>query len=301
MNFQQYIRSLLPSFGKSRVLDDIRLLKEELDSHTLPPYENAAKVLGRRSRFQARDIQEFAKRFDKEVKTRTRGNFIVVIHETLKNTAQLLDTVEKLADKAYSNDIIAAGMSYYMANLLRYLETVSFVVRYSRKLLLWTYAAESNALENKVEEMGRELTKAEREWMQVHQEGFFRAITLLGKKPQELEQAFSEIPDMTIDPKTEDVVKRTVGLTRIDPLALGLIPIAFNPIYHIRMAVAEWQVSRYKAAQEEKRLLEFRLLRLKELEAGKPGDVKLQEQIEYNTARLEKLNFKLAKMEEKYG
>jgi primosomal protein N'' len=51
---------------------------------------------------------------------------------------------------------------------------------------------------------------------------------------------------------------------------------------------------------EEKRMLEFRLLQLKQAEEGKK-DAKLQQQIEYTEGRLQKINYKLKKMEEKYA
>lgn len=86
----------------------------------------------------------------------------------------------------------------------------------------------------------------------------------------------------------------------MDPYHFGLIPIKMNPIYHIRMAIAEWQVARYNAAIEEKRALEYRLLALKASSDGKK-DAKLEEAIEYSEARLAKLNYKLATMEEDYA
>lgn len=66
------------------------------------------------------------------------------------------------------------------------------------------------------------------------------------------------------------------------------------------MMIADWQVSRYKAAQEEKRMLEFRLLKLKLQSTGK-ADAKLDQNIEYTEQRLQQLNFKLHKMEQEYG
>ena len=63
------------------------------------------------------------------------------------------------------------------------------------------------------------------------------------------------------------------------------------------MAVAEWQVNRYKAALEEKRALEYRLLALKE---EREPDARLQQEIAYTEGRLQKLNKKVIDMESDY-
>lgn len=301
MEFKKYIRSLLPSFEKARVMEDIRLMREELLSNTLPPYENAARAFGKR-KFEAKQIQDFEKEFSKAVKTKVRGNFIAVSAEALKEAKASLDVLEQLADEYYAEDIFKNGLTFLKANLLQYLEAISFAMRYSRKLLLWTYASETNVLENNTDKIGQELNGPERDWLGKHAETYFRVINiLLTNNPKGIEKALTEIPDIVIEENNVDVVKRTVGMTKLDPFRLGLIPLAINPIYHVRMAIADWQVARVKAAQEEKRVLEYRLLHLKELDKGNTADAKLQENIEYTESRLEKLNYRLAKLEDKYG
>ena len=105
---------------------------------------------------------------------------------------------------------------------------------------------------------------------------------------------------MTVNADSIANTNSIIGANRTDPFQFGLIPIVLNPIYHVRMAIADWQVTRYKAAQEEKRMLEFKLLKLKLAQTGKK-DARLDEQIEYTAGRLDKLNYKLKTMEEQYG
>ena len=73
-----------------------------------------------------------------------------------------------------------------------------------------------------------------------------------------------------------------------------------NPIYHIRIRIAEWQAAKYQEAKEERSMVELRLLSLKELKSGK-DNARLEQQIEYNQERLSKLTAKIGRMEENYA
>ena len=65
--------------------------------------------------------------------------------------------------------------------------------------------------------------------------------------------------------------------------------------------LAEWQSDRLNAAKAEKQALEFKLLALKTVELKKGIDPALQRRIDYVQGQVEELNYKLIKMEEKYG
>ncbi|MOA51277.1 hypothetical protein D3C78_1744100 [compost metagenome] len=102
---------------------------------------------------------------------------------------------------------------------------------------------------------------------------------------------------MVVAPDDVSTVEATVGATKTDPFHFGIIPVRLNPIYYVRMAIAEWQVNRYKAAVEEKRALEYRLLVLKD----GSKDAKIEQEIVYTEGRLQKLNKKLNDMEEGFN
>ena len=105
---------------------------------------------------------------------------------------------------------------------------------------------------------------------------------------------------MTVNPSSVTDIVASVGASRVDPMNFGLIPIVLNPIYHVRMMIADWQVNRFKAADEERKLLEFKLLKMKMTDGGK-RDANVDRQIEYTEGRLQKLNYKLMEMEKSYG
>ena len=66
------------------------------------------------------------------------------------------------------------------------------------------------------------------------------------------------------------------------------------------MAIADWQASRCKEAEEETRVVQLRIYQLEKLKNGQE-DPKLEQQIEYNHDRLRKLTMKVEKLREDYA
>jgi len=295
MSIGKYVTSLLPSFDKGRVEEDIRVLNEELRENTIPPYQSAAEHFSR-EKFTSKLTQEFDQTFGRStnLERSLQGRYPVSIHKVFERSLETLGNLESEIDKLFGRDIAAGGLTYARANMLRLLEVMSFATRYSRKLLLWTYHEEKKALGR---DIGEPFTKAEIEWLHENRNAFFAAMRVLGRKPREITGALKNIPDMVVVPEEVEVAEQTVGSAKLDPLSMGLIPIKLNPIYHVRMAIAEFQVARYKSGVEERRALEYRMLALKELREGKE-DARLEQEIEYTENRIKKLNHKLAKMEE---
>lgn len=291
----KYVSSLLPSFEKSQIDEDIRILKEDLTENTLPPFEQARTHFSDEG-YRAKATKDYDTLFRRRVTVERplQGHYIHTVYLALRQATDNLSYVEARVDKLFSRDVTADGMTYARANVLRFIEVLGFATRYSRKLLAWTYHQEQAHLGRGLD---NPLSPAEETWMRENQQHFFRAVSIIARKGSDLEAALKNIPDMVIVPKEADVAETVVGSGRLDPLAMGLIPIRLNPIYHIRMAVAEYQVHRYKVAKEEKRALEYRLLALKEAQADR-ADANLEKQISYTENRVKKLNFRLAKMEE---
>jgi hypothetical protein len=113
---------------------------------------------------------------------------------------------------------------------------------------------------------------------------------------REIKDKLEDIPNVIVSPETVEVTQRTVGLTKTDPFQAGLIPFVINPIYHVRMRIAEWQVRRYELAKEEMVAAELKLLMLKESRSGKK-DAGLERKIEVYDDRVQKLRRKILEME----
>ena len=294
MKLSKFLSVLLPTFEKGRLLEEIQVVRSEVKEMTLPPYEQAGEFY-RTAKLHAKTTQKYDTDFAKGVSPRAKGNYIVIVRDVLKGLDDRLDVINRLVEKAFSKDVVSSRISFLRANLMQYAEVASFASRYARRLLLWTLGEEQENAEYKIP---KGLTKADSLWIQENRSNFIQCLSILAIETNKMEGMFGAIPDAVVSPTDVQMVEQTLGATKVDPFGFGLINARLNPIYYIRMAVAEWQVSRYKAAVEEKRALEYRLLIIKD---GSEPDAKLQQEIEYTEGRLAKLNKKIADMEEDFN
>lgn len=294
MKILEWFKSLMPSFSRSSIYEDLKFARKELQE-TLPPLAAASEFWARRD-FVDRDVKKFDTDFDKATNQhhgRFR-NFIDAMAEMVQRIETNLSVVEKLVDRHFAEDVIKEGLTYTRANILRYIEVLNFALRYSRHALLWTYMKETQAVEasSKIE-----MTKAELLWLELNQRAFAAAFNILMIKESDLTKAIGSIPDAVVDETTYDSIKATTGVNRLDPLAMNLIGVRFNIFYRVQQYMAEWQDTRYKASIEERNVLELRLMNLKNQINGTP-DPKLEARIEYEETRLQKLKAKILKYEE---
>lgn len=291
----KYVASLLPSFEKSQIEEDVRILKETLTENTLPPFK-AAKEHFDDEGFRARETKSFDTLMRRRINVDRplQGHYIHTTFMVLQRAVENINLVESKINDNFGDDVTSGGMTYARANILRYIEVVTFCGQYARKLLLWTYYHENSAVGRPQD---NPLAPADYKWLTDNQTAFIRSLSIAGKERGSLDTALRNIPDMVVVPKEADTAASVVGLNKLDPLSTGLIPIALNPIYHIRMAWTEYQVHRYNVAKEEKRALEYQLLALKEANQDR-HDAKLEQQIEYTNNRIKKLNYRISKLEE---
>lgn len=293
MKLQKFLSLMLPSFERSRLTEELDVVRNEIKEITLPPYEVAADFY-KRSKLRSKDATNFDHNFAKGVGPQARGNYIQITQFVMNDMVARLDVIEKLVNKAFAKDVGSSGISFLRANLIQYLEVASFASRYARRVLLWTLSAEQSD-DNSPYNLPKALSIAEVKWIWANRENYQRCLGILFMPANRLESTFQAIPDLIVAPEDATAMEAMLGATKTDPFAFGFIPVRLNPIYYIRMSIAEWQVARYKAAVEEKRTLEYRLLALTE---NKAPDAKLEQEITYTEGRLQKLNRKVVEMEE---
>jgi len=290
MKVENYIRSMLPSMEKVQLKEDLRNLQDELTTKSIPPFISAADFFSKDYTFKSRDIQEMQKTVNRRIDHRAK-NIVLLTKAALEQSASNVSTVMELVDKHYSNDVVRDGMTYLKVNINQYIESMSFMSIYSRRLLLTIYGLEALGSSGAVDKsLSRDLR-----WIEKRFNDFLVCVTANLKKEKTLKKDFDAIPDMTVKPEAIAAVKESVGGNVIDPNGFGFISASLNPIYHIRMAWTKWQVHRLRQAEEEKELLEFKLAMLINQRAGKK-DAKLEETIERYESRVQKLQFQTQEM-----
>lgn len=296
MKLQQFVASVLPSFGKDRVMEDIRLTRTELKDITLPAFHQAA-VAFKGHKFKSKALADQIATFGRMVKGGS-GNVIEIIEKQLPIALKNLDEVEDLIERGFNEEVAGAGLTYMKANLLQFSECLHFVSRFSRKFLLYIFVCETAEYEDSGTTIAESMTPAEIEYIRVNFVNYCTAFNAVVNQPQTVRKLLEDVPDILITSENVLSLSSTLGEKKLDPLQMKLIPIWLNPIYHVGMFVAEWQADRYKVAKEELRLIQLRKLNLEKISAGKP-DAHVQKEITYLESRVQTMNFKIAKMEAK--
>lgn len=297
MSILNYFKTLVPSLEKRTILEDINNSIGELKTSTLPVYKSAQKPMGENSyRFKDKDIDAFSKKFNRDNKTGIKGNFVSVVYEVANRVDENSQMLIKVAETMFSTGMVAGAITYRKASLLKYIEAISFFQKYARKLLLHTYILETSAVAE--DAMGVRLTEGEVKWLKENEDAFIGSLTGLSMKSALFLEALEETPDMVVNPDSVDSVNLMSG-GKTDPFKMNFISANVNLIYHARIRIAEYQHAKYEASLQERKAIELRILHLQNKMDGKL-DPKVEEQIQYNEARLEKLNYKIKKMEEAY-
>lgn len=294
MELRKYLESMLPMFTRQRIFEDIDIVRTTLDDNTLPVYREYAKLMGK-DNFKSDFATEYQDRFDKRFEGKMTGNMIGTIAKQLEGMSEKLDVVSKLVEDSFADDVIKQAMTILRVNVLQYLETIGFSVQYARRLLIALVAFEVNAFNPNVD---IDIVDGELEWLENNFATFGACLNVLDTTAEKVQETLKEVPDVAVNPDSVDNVVAMVGKDKVDPLKLGFIPVVLNPAYHIGMRIAEWQADRYQKSVEEREMLQYRLLQYKLVEKGR-NDAALERKVKITQDRIDKLNYKIAKMEER--
>lgn len=295
MSILSTISNLVASFSRRDVHKAIVALKQDVEE-SVGVYESAADQFWQwewRSKF----TKEFALIWSRNIKSSDthKENFVTAIFHLIKRLNENVDLIESMSDKVFEEEILRDGMTYISANILMYLETASFAVRYANRLLRLSIIEESRELDAK-ESMS--MTKAEVKWLDTNMLKFLQAFDSINVDRRLLKDTLEKIPDVVVE--ADDGMMAAVGKFTTDPFKMGFLGVKFNPIFYVRIAVAEWQNERNEARKVERKTLEFRLMRLKDLSQSNVNDPGLKKQIDYYEDKLLAINNKIARYEEDF-
>lgn len=294
MEIKKYLDSILPMFTRQRIFEDIDVVKQSLDENTLPVYKEYAKLMGKEN-FKSDFANGYQERFNKRFEGKATGNIIGTIAKQLEGISEKLPIISQTVENSFADDITRNAMTILRVNVLQYLESISYTVQYARRLLISIVAYEVNAYNENIDV---DIIDGELLWLEDNFATFVTCLNVLDTTDDKLKDTLKDIPDVAVNPDSVDNVIAMVGKDKADPMQFGFIPVMLNPAYHIGMRIAEWQADRYRKSVDEREMLQYRLLQYKLVEAGK-GDAALERKIKITQDRIEKLNYKIAKMEER--
>lgn len=291
-NILSYIKSLAPIYERRDLLAALNQIQEEHSATVTPITEDVRELLGSRQ-LRSPMANQYAKLLSRQVNFGNK-NPITLIVESLDQLQKNYPFLEKEVRRLFSIQFTTTAVTYERVNILRYIESIAFYLRYSRKFLLIVLAEE-------VQTNGgtpANWSKASRQWLADNLDAYVGLFNAINRTDSQLKQAFSTISSAEVEEETLDLATKNLGLKGTDPLRLGLFSPQRNIFFAMGKYIAEMQVKRYKAAKDELYALQQRMQELREIE--KSGQVKpnLQKFIQVTEERIEKLDFQINSFEE---
>ena len=295
MSISNYVNKLLPIFKKGDMEKHIANLRKELAEDTMPPLIAIDEIMNKHV-FKDKWCLSVDALATHKLNTRYRGNYISKIRAILEKNDEKLAKIENLLAKHKGRDIVISSITYSQLQIFQLLDAIAFTAKYTRTLLVYTMAVETEMLrQNK--NVRRRMTKAELDMLKDRRDVFFDVLGSIDMSAKAMSETISNVPEIEIDVNRISVDIAASGITALDPFGMARQGLILSPIYHVRMMLADWEDHRRQLAYEERIMLQHQILDLKAAMEGRE-DANLQKAIDYSEKRLNKLNYKIAKMEE---
>mgnify|MGYP005862344059 CR=1 FL=1 len=294
MKINQYLSQL--SFGSQspsrETANLLRGIREDLNDHTLDIAKQFAEEFGD-YRFQSNYYKALSRSFSKEVRFDSLPRALYRSLERMENNISVL---EKRVKSRWFDLITHYGTRQYRhAATLRYIEAMSFYVRYYRLMLFRLLAEESMATGK-----GSKLKwpRGQLMWMDERLDDFVKTYTLMDIDERTLASKLDAASETTVTEDSEETLEAAKASSR-DPMNMSALK-GFSPIFAIGKGIAELQVLFHKSRKAEVEGLKLRLQDLKEAEAGQ-ADPKRQSIISKIEERIDEIQYKIRATEEAYA
>jgi hypothetical protein len=299
MSMLEYVKSLLPSFGQDRIVDDLSRLRAELHELVLPSLEQAEKT------FKGHAFQsDYAKGLETTLKRRFKDHkaedLFGILHAIFKDAPAKIEALEKLVEASFAKDVTKEALTYRKANILKFIEIVGFAIQYTTRATLRVISGEADYAGGRTAAEGSAhhgVHQADVNYLDDKYVAWLDALVLLDQPARAIEEQLASVPEVTVAEGDHDAIAASVDAKRLDPLRQNFIAPSWNPIYHIRSYIAEYEVASINKSKEEKKLVELYLYKLKAKQKNEPTAA-VERQIELVQDRLKKIDFKIAKLSE---
>lgn len=293
MKIDSFLERIAQGFSRNKAVESYTSAVKEMQDTTIPSLELFVSYVEGESRAQ-KVLDKFGKDFMQRMGG-GRAKFYDRILTTLRANVAQAGEVEDLINKLVPKDADTLSLDGRAANLIQYTEIVTFTNRYVRRLLLTFTADISKAVDGPKFESG--LANPEVQDLQTNFNAFISAMNTLELAAPGVERAIKNIPEFNVSNTDVDAMVATHGASKMDPLRMGFFSAKWNPILAVRMLITDRLIANYEAAKEERQALEYRIQALIDSRDGAENP-QLEKAIKYHTARLKKLNYEIAKVEE---
>lgn len=287
MSILNYLSSLLPSFGKDRILEDLRLSRTEFQDFRLS-FKEADKVLGKLKSKEGQALNSVASTIG--VGLKGGESFIGFLARNQENIVDNIDLIERLVKQEMPDTVAAKGLDLRQVNFVQIAEALSFTARFARFAVVFVARKELEATAaSKEMEIESETLGYELDLFESGQVPFMTALKQLSRPSAEVQEALASIPEMLVADVDYKTLSATLGEKKLEPLSLSKQGFEWNPIYHIRMNQVEGRELRYRECKAQLTCLNLQLQRCKLAMQGKQ-DARLEREVAYLTNMINTTN-----------
>lgn len=245
-----FFNVLLPTFSRSRVEDDSRAVRKELQDHTMPMLQIPASVGG-----------DFflVEKLDKELgKIGLRGNIWAELRDLLEKRLDEWEKLNDVIEESFQREINTSGMDYYRLQILFVISLYRFWGEYVRKLILVAAAKNRGNTKGVNREYEEFVVNSE------NHQAFLQVTELMKMSFRDIQIAAKKGKDITVSdgPGSESAQRRADGIDS------NFIPISLNPVLAVNRLVNTLVSYYYDLAKQQKESLEMEILYMKRQQSG---------------------------------
>lgn len=299
MKITDFVKSLLPSLQKNQITEDLRITLSELEEVVTPSYRFSIEYL-KTSKIKSDKNKELATQFYRNFDLQgssKQPSYIGEVNRRIELVKENVVYLRELVEKDFDELTVSEGMTAKKVVVVRAASALSFISRFSTDLLNYMYVQEAIAVNAELDE-SLQLSPAALKHVERNIGHFASLLSDFGIPNKDFGKILLTLPEVVVSSRTDEALKGMYSDQQLDPFKSSYIQgFTGNPIYHMRMVVAEWQSNRYKSNKDKKKTLELRLLHLKLQNEGK-NDPKIEQEINYVQGRVDKIERYLKDVEE---
>lgn len=293
MDILSHVRALVPTFERNELLRTLQNLQDE-HAETLMPLVQDLRDTFAEHQFISPLLDQYRMALGRYVNL-GGVNPLMLMLTSLERLQANFPYLEREVKSRFSISFTTANLTYDRANVMRYIETVGFYIRYARKFILFVVADEARG---KGKATPAEWNRGEREWISSNLGAFAGMLNAINLTEHELKAAINKVSNAEITEETYDVAVRSLGTGKLDPMRIAGFSPTDNYIFSFGKAIVEWQNKRFQAAKDELYATQLRLQEMREMAQGGNASPKLQVLIKTTEGRVEKLDAQIAEIEE---
>lgn len=292
-SLKSFFMGLLPSFDRSRVIEDIDSMATNIEKNIGPNYKAAATYLRGK-----KPASKWGKSVDTllhyRIKDQRNSTFVVYFNDLLPRLLETLKMFERLVPEIFARDVTKDSLTYKRSAVLQFLGVVRFALDYAGTNLLVILADEAAVARGEAE--ASDITKADRVFLHDNLETFLQALQIIGAQTKDIAERLSNMQDLQLLVDKISVIAETVGTEHVDPLRMNFMGLqaTSSPIYMLRSAIAAYQDKNHKRQIEECKALQLRLYALKDAQTAGRTDPAMQQRIGYTEDRLSRVKAEIS-------